>query len=296
MPDMTPLTALSDALAALVQQAAPIVVGVHGGSRRGTSGVIWQDGVVVTAEEALRRDDGLQVALPGGETVTATLAGRDPSTDIAVLRIAGTVGSVLEPAPEARPGELVLALGRRHGAMVSRFGIVSQAGEAWRSMRGGRIDRFIRLDLSLDAPLEGGAAIDAASRLIGMQVFGPRGRVLVIPAATIARVVPQILADGTVGRGYLGLGLHRVGGGRRDAAPGQAGVIVVSIDPDGPGAAAGVLLGDVITSWNGEAIAGLRDIMVRLGSESIGTAVDLGLVRAGAATKLTLHVGKRPAG
>lgn len=296
MPDTTPLTALSDALAALVQTTSRAVVGVHGGSRRGTSGLIWQDGVVVTAEEALRRDDGLQVTLPGGETVAATLAGRDPSTDIAVLRVAGAGGSAPEPAADARPGELALALGRRHGATVSRLGIVSQAGEAWRSMRGGRIDRFIRLDLSLDAPLEGGVAIDAAGRLIGMPVFGPRGRVLAIPAATIARVVPRILADGSVGRGYLGLGLHRVGGGRRDAAPGQAGAIVVSIDPDGPGAAAGVLLGDVITSWDNEPIAGLRDIVVRLGSESIGTAVELGLVRAGAATKLTLHVGKRPAG
>jgi S1-C subfamily serine protease len=296
VPDTTPLTALSDALAALVQQAAQTVVGVHGGSRRGTSGLIWQDGVVVTVEEALRRDDSLQVALPGGETVAATLAGRDPSTDIAVLRVVGATGSAPEPAPDARPGELALALGRRHGATVSRLGIVSQAGEAWRSMRGGRIDRFIRLDLSLDAPLEGGATIDAAGRLIGMPVFGPRGRVLVIPAATIARVVPQILADGSVGRGYLGLGLHRLGGGRRDAATGQAGVIVVSIDPDGPGAAAGVLLGDVITSWNDEPIAGMRDIVVRLGSESIGAAVELGLVRAGTATMLTLNVGKRPAG
>jgi len=295
VPDTTPLTGLSDALAALVQHAAHIVVGVHGGSRRGTSGLVWQDGVVVTAEEALRRDDSLQVALPGGETVAATLAGRDPSTDIAVLRVAGATDSAPEPAPDARPGELAIALGRRHGATVSRLGIVSQAGEAWRSMRGGRIDQFIRLDLSLDASLEGGAAIDAAGRLIGMPVFGPRGRVLVIPSATIARVVPQILADGSVGRGYLGLGLHRVGGGRRDAAPGQAGVIVVSIDPDGPGTAAGVLLGDVITSWNNEPIAGMRDIVVRLGSDGIGTAVELGLVRAGAATKLTLHVGKRPA-
>ena len=173
MPDTTPLITLSDALAALVQKAVPIVVGVHGGSRRGTSGLIWQDGIVVTAEEALRRDDGLQVALPGGETVAATLAGRDPSTDIAVLRVAGAVGSAPEPAPDARPGELAVALGRRHGAMVSRLGIVSQAGEAWRSMRGGRIDQFIRLDLSLDAALEGGAAIDAAGRLIGMPVFGP---------------------------------------------------------------------------------------------------------------------------
>ncbi len=295
MPDTTPLTALSDALAALVEQTAGAIVGVHGGSRRGTSGLVWQDGVVVTAEEALRRDDGLQLTLSGGETLAATLAGRDPSTDIAVLRVAGTAGTAPQPAPDARTGELAVALGRRHGATVSRLGIVSQVGEAWRSMRGGRIDRFIRLDISLDASLEGGAVLDAAGRLIGMPVFGPRGRVLVIPAATITRVVPQILADGRVGRGYLGLGLHRVGG-RRHEAPGQAGVIVVSIDPDGPGAAAGVLLGDVITFWNGESVSGLRDIVLQLGPESIGAAVELGLVRAGAATKLTLHVGKRPAG
>jgi S1-C subfamily serine protease len=112
---------------------------------------------------------------------------------------------------------------------------------------------------------------------------------LVIPAATIARIVPRILEHGSVGRGYLGLGLQRIRGAS------VAGVIVVSVDPDGPGAAAGVLLGDIITAWNGEAVAGLRDIFARLGSDSVGVAVELALVRGGTPLKITLHVGNRPA-
>ena len=292
MTDGTPLIALSDTLAALVEQAGPAVVGVHGGGRRGTSGFLWQDGVVVTAEETLRRDDGLQVTRPDGQTIAATLAGRDPSTDIAVLRVEGLPGAGWEPTGGARAGQIAVALGRRRGATVAQLGIVAESGEAWRSMRGGRIDGFIQLGIRLDPSAEGGAVIDAAGRLLGMPVFGPRGRVLVIPASTIARVVPHILAEGSLGRGYLGLGLHRVPSGRS----GQPGAIVVSIDPDGPAAKAGLLLGDLVVSWNGDPVSGLRDIFARLGPEVVGTQVELGLVRAGAPAKLILHVGKRPAG
>lgn len=283
MSGTLPLTAFSDALSGIVDRVAARVVGVQRGARHGVSGIIWQDSVVVTAELAVRRDDALQVTLPGNTPAPATLVGRDPSTDIAVLRTGGVSAQPADPAADPRAGALALVVARRDGASTARLGIVSESGDAWRSLRGGRIDRLIRLDIRLDPAGEGGAVCDAAGRLIGMPVFGPRGRVLVIPTATIARVVPQILAGGSIPRGYLGLGLHPV----------PNGAIVVSIDPDGPGAAAGVLLGDVITTWNGEALAGLRDLIGRLGPESADAAVELGLVRAGSTAKVTLHVGKR---
>ncbi|MDQ2802639.1 MAG: S1C family serine protease, partial [Pseudomonadota bacterium] len=184
---------------------------------------------------------------------------------------------------------LAMVVGRRGGTAVARLGIVSEAGEAWRSVRGGRIDRLLRLDLTLNAASEGGPAVDASGRLIGMAVFGPRGRVLVIPGETIARVVPQILAGGSIGRGYLGLGLHPV-----PAAEGsQGGVIVISIDPKGPGAKAGLIMGDLLVAWNGESIRRMRDILLRLGPDSVETDATLGLVRAGVDTTVLLHVGRR---
>lgn len=286
----TTLQTLSDSLAALVDRAAKFVAGVHGGTRRGASGLIWQDGIVVTADEALRHEADLRLALPEGGIAPATLTGRDPTTDIAILHAAELHASVPPPSTAAQVGALVLAVGRRNGSPVARLGIIAEVGDPWRSMRGGQIDRFIRLDLRLDQAMEGGAVIDAAGALLGMVVFGPRGRALVIPSQTIARIVPRLVAGGSLARGYLGLGLHRVPAGQP-----AGGVIVVAVDPDGPGAAAGILLGDVITTWGGQPISGMRDVMRRLGPDSAGTDVELGLVRAGAPTKVTLHVGQRPA-
>jgi len=290
MGDTMTLQTISDGFAALVDRTAKAVVGVHGGTPRGASGLIWQDGIVVTPDEALRHEDDLRLALPAGGTAPATLVGRDPTTDIAVLRAEHLSAALPPPSADARVGALALAIGRRKGSPVARLGIIAETGEAWRSMRGGQIDRLIRLDLRLDQAAEGGAVIDAAGTLLGMAAFGPRGRALVIPVQTIARIVPRLLASGSIARGYLGLGLHRVSAGQP-----VGGVIVVAVDPDGPGAAAGVLLGDVITTWAGQPISGVRDLMGHLGPDSAGTDAELGLVRAGMATKVTLHVGQRPA-
>ncbi|MGH7155186.1 MAG: S1C family serine protease, partial [Acetobacteraceae bacterium] len=205
----TTLQTLSDNLAALADRTAKLVAGVHGGSRRGTSGLIWQDGIVVTANDALRHEADLRLALPDGGIAPAALIGRDPTTDIAILRAADLRASVPPPSTEAQTGALVLAVGRRNGAPVARLGIIAEVGDPWRSMRGGQIDRLIRLDLRLDQAMEGGAVIDAAGALLGMAVFGPRGRALVIPSQTIARIVPRLLVGGSLARGYLGLGLHR---------------------------------------------------------------------------------------
>lgn len=290
MSETITLQTISDGLAVLAERTAKAVVGVHGGTPRGASGLIWQDGIVVTPDESLRHDDDLRLAVPGGGTAPATLIGRDPTTDIAVLRAEHLSAALPPPSGNARVGALVLAVGRRKGLPVARLGIVAETGEPWRSMRGGQIDRLIRLDLRLDQAAEGGAVIDAAGALLGMAAFGPRGRALVIPVQTIARIVPRILTGGSVARGYLGLGLHRVSAGQP-----VGGVIVVAVDPDGPGAAAGVLLGDVITTWSGQPISGMRDLMSRLGPDSAGTDAELGLVRAGTPTKVIVHVGQRPA-
>ena len=291
MRDDTVLQAISTELAGLIEATASRIVGVHGARRRGSSGIIWGPGAVVTAEEPISDEDDLRLTLPDGSTVPASLAGRDPGTDIAVLR-ADMPNAPAAPVTSANldAGALALAVGRRNCVATARMGIISESDEAWQSMRGGRLDRLLRLDLALDPVAEGGAVVDATGALIGMAVFGPRGRVLAIPAETIGRIAPRILAEGTLGRGYLGLGLHPVPGG----AAGEPGVIIISLDPDGPGAKAGVLVGDVIVAWNGEPIRRLRDIFQRLGSESAGTDVTLALVRAGTRTEVTLHVGRRP--
>ena len=293
------LVAFSDAAAQLVERTASSLVAVHGGGRWPSSGIHWRSGVIVTAEEVLERDEDIKVALPGGRVVAASLAGRDPSTDVAVLRFQpdGLPAAPTADAASLRPGHVVLAIGNHEGAPIASLGIVAIAGPAWRSLRGGAIDSLIRLDLALSPAAEGGAVVDVQGRIVGMAVLGPRRRALAIPTSTIDRVVDQLLAKGHVFRGYLGAGLQpaRLGRPSNGAQPsGSGGILVASIDPDGPAARAGLLVGDIVTTWNAKPVDRVREVMRFLGSDSIGNTVDLGLLRGGAPTTLKVVIGERP--
>src|SRR5579883_1238132 len=249
-----PLAALSHRLAGLVDESARSIVAVHSGRRWSTSAIHWRPGVLVTAEEGLERDEDIRIALPDGRNADASLAGRDPSTDVAVLRFQpdGLPVATLGNAGELRPGHFVLATGRHQGGPIVSQGIVSFVGGAWQSRRGGTIDQFLRLDLRLSPSAEGGALVDASGKVLGMTVLGPRHRALAIPRSTIDRAVDQLLAKGHVARGYLGAGLQQARlGGKGEA---QRGVLVVSLDPDGPAARAGLVIGDVITGWAGSPV------------------------------------------
>ena len=293
------LVALSDATAQLVERAAGSIVSVHGGGRWHSSGIHWRSGIIVTAEEVLEHDENIQLTLPGGRSVEAALVGRDPTTDVAVLRFQpdGLPTAATAKAP-LRAGEAIFAVGNHDGTALAASGIVALAGGAWRSSRGGTIDEFLRLDLMLSSASEGGALVDAQGRVLGMTVLGPRRRALAIPTSTIERAVDQLLARGHVFRAYLGAGLRPLRGERRQdssSTSGSArGVLVVDIDPEGPAKRAGLLVGDVITSWNDRSIDRVRDVIHLLGPESVGTTVRLGLVRGGATATLQVVLGERP--
>ncbi|MCB4820293.1 S1C family serine protease [Roseicella aerolata] len=286
-----PLAAFSDRLAMLAAEAAARVVSVHGRGGRARSGLLWAEGLVVTAEEALEHDDELSLTLPDGREVPASLAGRDPGTDVALLK-AETGGFVpLAAAPPAAlaAGHVVLAVGRGEHGPIAGFGIAALAGGPWRSMRGGRLDRRIQLGLRLDPCAEGGAVLDHAGRLVGMAVPGPKRRCLVIPAETIARAVEQLRTRGRVARGYLGLAMQPVQVGE------VRGLIVVGVDPRSPAGLAGVLLGDVLVAWDGGPLGTVRDMLARLDPDSVGTTVTLDLIRAGRPHRIPVRIGERAA-
>jgi len=295
-----PLVALSDHAAQLVERAGSSIVAVHGGGRRSSSGIHWRSGVIVTAEEVLEQDEGIKITLPGGRLVDASLVGRDPSTDVAVLRFQpdGLPAASTADTAQLRPGHVVLAVGNQEGGSVASLGIVATVGGPWHSLRGGTIDNLIRVDLALSPAAEGGALIDAQGRVVGMAVLGPRRRVLAIPTSTIDRVVDQLLAKGHVFRGYLGAGLQPLRRGRptNDTQPAGSGrgVLVVSIDSDGPAAGAGLLVGDIVMTWNAKPIDRVRDVMHLLGPDSVGTTVDFQLIRGGAPMALKIVLGNRP--
>ena len=293
------LSEYSHALTGLVAAAAPSVVAVEGGGRVAASGFVWRPGLVIAAEESLERDEGLFVRFADGARLPATLLGRDPSTDVALLRVDGATAPALTlSSPDLAAGALVVAVGRAAEGDVARHGAIALAGPAWRSMRGGHIDRLIRLDVVASPAIQGGALLDADGAVFGMLVLGPRRRALAIPAATIERVAQTLLDKGRVGRGYLGLGLRpiRLDPATADAAKADAGraLIIVNVDPKGPAAAAGLHVGDVLVSVDGVAVGGMRTLAGQLGPESVGRVVTLALVRAGASVSASLTIGERP--
>jgi S1-C subfamily serine protease len=287
---LTQVQELSAAFARLVGIAAPSIVAVKSAHSR-LSGFFWRPELIVTAEEPLSEEGDLTVTLSSGESVAARLVGRDHTTDIAVLRIDR---SDLPPIPletQVVPiGALALAVGAEDGAPTAALGVVSRSVGPWWSLRGGEINARIELDLRMRQSAEGGLAIDAAGRAIGMTVFGPRRRVLIIPSATIERVAARLEKHGHIPRGYLGIGFQLVaieGGGR--------GVMVMNVEPQGPGAKAGVHQGDIIVTWKGEPIRHVRSILRALGPDSVGQTVTLGLRRGGETKNVALTIGERPA-
>lgn len=280
---------LSSSLVRLVGVAAPGIVAVKSGHSR-SSGFFWRAGLVVTADEALSEEGDYTVTLPSGESLAARLVGRDHSTDIALLRVDRSDPPPIQlEAQDVSVGALALAVGAEDGAPTAAFGVVSRSAGPWWSLRGGEINARIELDLRMRQSAEGGLAIGVAGRAFGMAVFGPRRRVLVIPSATIERVASSLEKYGHIPRGYLGLGFQRVA-----IEDGRRGVMVMNIDPQGPGGKAGLHQGDIIVAWNGEPIRHVRSLMRALGPDSVGRTVTVGLRRAGETKNVSLTIAERP--
>ena len=286
----TELAAFSSELAAIVEKAAPSVAAVHARPRFSSSGVFWRPGVIVTAEHTIRREEEINVTLPNGTNATATLAGSDPGTDLAVLKADYTAPS-LKTAAEPVPGQIALSIGRSQDSGVNAtMGIVSAVSGDWRTWRGGRLDRYIRLDLTLYPGSSGGAVVNTAGEVVGIATSAlSRIAGVAIPASTVDRVVDQILARGRVSRGYLGVGLQPV-----ELPDHQKALIVLSLAPEGPAASAGMLLGDILVTLGGAAVADTDDIQSALEARGVGQKVDVAILRGGEAKTVTITVGERP--
>jgi S1-C subfamily serine protease len=285
------LAALSNDLAAAVERAGKSVVAVHARPRFSSAGVIWQPGVIVTAEHTVRREDEITVTMPDGTDRAATLAGADAGTDIAVLKLADPAGEVAtQTAAELRPGYLALAIGRSENSGVNAtLGIISAVSGSWRTWRGGRLDQYIRLDLNMYPSSSGGAVIDTSGAVIGISTSAlSRIAALAIPASTINRVTGEILSRGRVARGYLGVGLQPV-----TVSDHQKGLIVLSIEQDGPAGKAGLLVGDIMVSLGGKTVTDTGDVQTALEKVAVGQPIEAALLRGGVARQVTITVGER---
>ena len=292
------LTALSNALAGIAEAAAPGLVSLYPGARVQRTALLWQSGVLVTSEQGMPGEDAVPVILPGGAQATATVAGRDPGTNVAVLRVelAGPArGRVRRTPPRrARPGPRR----RRRCARRSGMGAVHRVGPAWHSMANGRIDRLIHLDLALSAARRGRPGARRRRRAArhvdpGAAPPGPGDP----DGARSSGSSRLLLAGGRVAQGWLGLGLQPVGipAGLQPAAGRDAGLMVVSLASGGPAEQAGVLPGDILLEVAGEAAPHPRAVARALAGEQVGKVVPLRLLRAGAPLELQATVALRPA-
>jgi S1-C subfamily serine protease len=295
------LQSLSRDLANVVEQASTAVVAVNARRHLSSSGVYWRDGVIVTAAHTLRRTEDISVILSSGETVTATLASADPSTDLAVLKINNaklTVPSFGDTS-QLKVGHVVLAVGRgAQRGLNATLGIVGVLSGAWRTWRGGLIDQFIGLDLALHPGAAGGPLVDPLGRVLGINTSGlSRNMDLTIPVSAVNRVVEQLLEKGHIGRGYLGLGMYSIpipeDLKRALNLSADSGLIVVSVEPQGPGSKAGVLLGDLIVALEGKAVGSIRDLQAFLEPESVGKTIPVSLIRSGKPVEVNVTIGER---
>lgn len=296
----TILADVSTALASLVSGAEASIVRVDGRRRFPASGIVWtSDGVIMTAEHVVRRDDNISVGLPDGSTVAANLVGRDRTTDVAILKVEA---SSIVPFTESDKnglavGAMVLALGRPGRTVQATSGILSALGESWRTRMGGQIDRYVQTDVLMYPGFSGGPLVDAHGYLVGMNSSELLpGVSLAVPVTTLARVAESLLAHGRVRRGYLGINSQgvRLPKSAREQLGQDSGLLVVSVEPDSPADKAGVTLGDTLVSIAGSAIRHHSDLMAQLTGERVGTTVPLRLLRGGQLANLEITIGERP--
>jgi serine protease DegQ len=293
----------SDELASAAAQAGQSVVTVFARRRIPSSGIYWREGVVVTAEHAIRREDEIKVLLADGKRVDAHLAGRDPGTDLAVLKVEkgkAAVPQFGDPA-QLKLANFVLALGRtRAGNLVASSGIIGGIGGEWRTWRGGRIDQSIRLDLELYPGFSGGPLVSAEGKVLGVNTNGlGRGRAVTIPVATVNRTVEELLEKGYIARPYLGIAMQPVAIPEnlrgKLKSPASGGLMVLHVEGGSPAEKAGIVLGDTIVELAGKSTLDTEHIRGLLSSAKIGDTVRATVLRAGSPVEVSIKLTERPA-
>jgi S1-C subfamily serine protease len=295
---------LSEELTEAIERAGKSVVAVQSGHRHAFSGVVWRPDIVVTANHTVRHEGELAVILEGGESIAATIAGRDPTTDLAVLRLSASRNLPKADFSEAaiKVGCLVVAVGRTgRGNLVASSGILSGLIGAWQTWHGGAIDRFIRPDLTMYPGFSGSALIDSSGQVLGINSTGlRRGTCITVPPATLNRVVDELLAKGHIARPYLGLAMQPIRLPEFSKTSlnltNVTGLLVVDVEPHSPAEQAGLTVGDILLGFSGGVPEELFGFRQRLHSRQIGEKVELSIVRGGARSSIVITVGERPVG
>jgi len=295
-----PLTALSEAMAEAVEKAGMGTVLVNGRRRLPASGIAYAADLILTADHVVEREEDIPILLPDGSEVTATLAGRDPGSDLALLRLKGGPAFLAEPAPqEARIGQLVLALGRptSEGIQAS-LGVISAKGGPVRTGRGGLLERYLRTDAIPYPGFSGGPLVDTAGRVVGLNTSGlARGASLAIPADLAWQIAGTLAQHGSVRRGYLGVRSQPVtiptaqqkALGREQST----GLLLVSVEEGSPAEAGGLMVGDILVGLAGQPVSDPDELLARLSGAIVGSPAPVEVLRGGQPATVTVTIGER---
>jgi S1-C subfamily serine protease len=285
-------------MAGLVESAGPSIVRVEARRRMPATGVVYSaDGLIVTANHVVEQEEGIQIGLTDGSTVTAKVVGRDPNTDIAVLRAerGGLTPATWVDAGELKVGHLMLALGRPGKTVQATLGIVSALGGSWRTPAGGEVDRYLQTDVVMYPGFSGGPLVDAGGRVAGINSSAlVRGMSVAIPAATVKRIVDALLAHGKMPRGYLGVGIQpvRLADSLQQQVGQETGLMFMSVEAGGPAGNAGLLQGDVLVTFADQPVRGLDDLQAQLGADRVGQSVPARIIRSGQVQTVAVTVGQ----
>jgi S1-C subfamily serine protease len=292
------LSNLSQELAGLVSQTAHSIVRVEARRRLPATGVVWSaDGMIVTANHGVEKHKEIKIGLEDGSTVLAEVVGRDPSTDIAVLKAAAS----LQPAQWAAAdsihvGNLVLAVGRPGEKVMATLGVVMTIEGEWKTREGGHFDQYLQTDVVMYPGFSGGALLGAGNQVLGMNSSAlGRGASISIPHATIQRVVNALIKHGKIRRGYLGVGIQPVA---LPAAIAQTvgqenGVLLISVEAGSPADHAGLILGDTLIHVDGQPVRSVDELMALMMGDRVGKTVQVKVLRAGEVKEVSVTIAEK---
>lgn len=291
------LSALSSGMADAVERIGPALVLVNGRQRLPGSGVVYAEDTVVTADHVLERDEDLSVETQDGRKHPAQFVGRDPSSDLAVLKVPGLGATPAQAADPARVGQIVLAVGRPSGSgPMASIGIVSAVGGPIRTGRGGILEKYIRTDATPYPGFSGGALIDANGAVLGVITTGLAGGVaLAIPADVAWRVADTLTKHGSIKKGYLGISSQPVHlpESQRAGRSQESGLLIVRVEEGSPAQKGGIILGDVLVGIDGQTVDDVDTLQTLLVGDRVGKTVPAEVIRGGALQTLQITVGER---
>lgn len=283
------LQEFSDGLADAVEAAGHYIVRVEARRRMPASGIAWENGLIITAHHVVEKSEGIKVGLPDGSTVEATLVGRDPSTDLAILRAETGLGAFPFATNEARVGHLVVAVGRPGKDIQASLGMVNSHVHL-------RQEPAIQTDVVMYPGFSGGPLVNTVGHLIGLNTSAASNSGgVTIPVATLRRVAAQIAEHGKIKRGFIGVSLQpvRLNESMSALAGQSAGLLIVGTEKDGPAESAGLFQGDIIITFDGVKVKHLEDLLGMLTGERVGRPIPVQIARGGQLHEVSITVGER---